>query len=237
MSHRVVFAALALLSALPAYAQITLNAAPTRVIGQTSLAINNANPNLVEGRELASPQCVVLDTTTNPPGMYIADTTNNRVLGFRSALGFANGQKADVVVGQVDFITTLSSGPGSARTTGLSVPIGLAVDKNGDLYVVDTGNNRILRFPKPLQQTDVQVPNLVIGQPGFTTRNPNQSGISASTLALAGNNGALQAFLAFDAAGNLWVADAGNNRVLRFNATVLGSDAAAGPDADLDCPR
>ena len=235
MSHRVVLVAFAFACALSAQTtastqdKITLNATPTRVIGQTSLTPTGINPNLVEGRELFGPQAVVLDTSTNPPALYVSDAGNNRVLGFRSALGFANGQKADVVMGQVDLVSTLADGPGRARTTGMTAPTGLAVDRNGNLYVIDTNNNRILRYPKPLRQTDVQVPDMVIGQPGFTTRGVNEGGISGATLAI----NSLQAFLAFDAAGNLWVADPGNNRVLRFNAGVLASDAASGPAADL----
>lgn len=233
MSHPVVFAALALVCVLPAPAQITLNVTPTRVIGQTSLTVSNVNPNLVEGREFLSPEVVALDTSTSPPGLYVADTGNNRVLGFRSALGFANGQKADVVIGQVDFSTTLPDGPGRTRFTGLNAPVGIVVDKSGNLYVADVGNNRILRFPKPLQQTDVQVPDFVIGQSGFATRTANEGGISAATVAFTSTAGPQQVFLSFDAAGNLWVPDSANNRILRFPASVLGSDAPSGPDADL----
>ena len=85
-----------------ALAQVTLIPAPTRVIGQTSVQISNLNPNLVEGRELFNPRGVALDLSTNPPGLYVSDTGNNRVLAFRSALGFPNGQKADFVLGQPD---------------------------------------------------------------------------------------------------------------------------------------
>src|SRR4051794_20496673 len=85
-----------------AFGQVTLNPVPTRVIGQTSVQVTNLNPNLVEGRELLNPLGVALDRSTNPPGLYIADTGNNRVLAFRSAIGFSNGQKADFVLGQPD---------------------------------------------------------------------------------------------------------------------------------------
>jgi uncharacterized protein (TIGR03437 family) len=238
MSHRVVLASLALTCALSGQTasttnKITLNATPTRVIGQTSLNVTSASPNLVEGREFYNPQSVAVDTSTNPPGLYVSDTANNRVLGFHSAVGFANGKKADIVVGQVDFASTFAAGPGTPRTTGIAAPTGVAVDRSGNLYVADSNNNRILRFPKPFQQTGTQVPDLVIGQSGFTTRNPNSGGISASTLALSGASGVAQVFIAFDATGNLWVPDVFNNRVLRFNASVLGSGAAPGPPADL----
>ena len=219
------------------FAQTTLNPIPTRAIGQDSIQITNLNPNLVEGRELDTPEGIALDLSTNPPALYISDLANNRVLGFRSATSFSNGRAADLVLGQPDLVTTLTEGPGHALTTGLSSPSGIAVDPQGNVYVLDAGNNRILRFPKPFAQTGTRLPDLVIGQSSFSTNGLNQGGISAATLALTTTSGtataALQAFITFDSSGNLWVSDSGNNRVLRFNANVLGSQAAPGPAADL----
>jgi len=221
------------LLSFPLGAQITLNPTPTRVVGADSLALTNLNPNLVEGREFYNPQGIALDLSTNPPALYVADTGNNRVLGFRNANSFANGQKADIVVGQPDLLTTLAAGPGHTATTGLSAPIGLAVDKSGNLYVVDSGNNRIMRFPLPFSQSGGILPDLVLGQPGFSTNGANQGGISGATLALTVSSETFQSYIAFDSAGDLWVADPGNNRVLRFNAKVLGAQAMPGPSADL----
>jgi len=233
-----VFALFPCLLSTTSFAQITLNAVPTRALGQNSVQITNFNPNLVEGREFQTPEGIALDTSTNPPALYVSDSGNNRVLGFRSAAGFANGQKADIVLGQPDLITTFAQGPGRQRSTGLNSPTGLAVDAQGNVYVIDGGNNRILRFPKPFAQTGDLLPDIVIGQTTFSTSTANGGGVSASTLAFTaattnGGTTVLQAFLTFDAAGNLWVSDAGNNRVLRFNAKVLGSDASSGPAADL----
>jgi uncharacterized protein (TIGR03437 family) len=224
------------LVAFQGIAQITLDPSPSRVIGQDSIQISNVHPNLVEGREFFDPLGIALDTSTSPPHLYVADTGNNRILGFSNASSFANGQKADIVVGQPDFATTFAEGTkstSSSATTGLDAPAGVAVDSAGNLYILDTGNNRILRYPAPFAQTGSQVPNLVIGQPDFTTGAANQGGISASTLSFSGSRGLLEAYITFDASGNLWVADAGNNRVLRFNAKVLGAQAASGPAADI----
>ncbi|HVW87620.1 MAG TPA: hypothetical protein VHB50_23190 [Bryobacteraceae bacterium] len=217
----------------PSDAQITLNPTPTRVVGQNSLALTNVNPNLVEGREFYAPQGVALDLSTNPPGIYVADTGNNRVLGFRSATTFSNGQKADIVLGQPDFVTTLPQGPAHARSTGFTAPTGVAVDGAGNLYVVDAGNNRILRFPKPFSQSGDQLPDLVIGQSSFSTNTANQGGISAATLATTAGSTALQSFLTFDSSGNLWATDPGNNRILRYNVSALGAQATPGPSADV----
>jgi uncharacterized protein (TIGR03437 family) len=228
-----------LLFLLPAacFAQIVYNPQPSRVLGSDSTTLNNFNPNLVEGREFMAPQGIALDTSTTPPGLYVSDTNNNRVLGFHNATSFTNGQKADVVLGQPDFLTTLPSGPSQSNTatTSMTAPTGVTVDSQGNVYVVDTGNNRILRFPQPFAQTGARTPDIAIGQASFTTNGANQGGISASTLSFTSNGAIFSAFIAFDATGNLWVADAGNNRVLRFNASVLatGALAASGPSADL----
>lgn len=215
------------------FSQIQLNPVPTRVVGQDSLTQSSLN--LVEGRELLSPQAVALDLNVTPPALYIADTGNNRVLGFRNASSFRNGQMADIVIGQVDFQSTFAQGPrgNGSRNTGLGAPIGLAVDASSNLYVIDAANNRILRFPAPFGQTGVIFPDLALGQPSFASNSPNLNGISASTLNLNSNGQVSQAYMAFDSSQNLWVADAGNNRVLRFPASVLGASAKSGPAADL----
>jgi uncharacterized protein (TIGR03437 family) len=217
-----------------AFGQITLNPLPTRVLGQNSTVVSNINPNLVEGREFYTPEGIAIDASTSPPALYVADYSNNRVLGFRSATSFANGQAADIVIGQPNLATTVAQGPGrTTRTTGLTAPSGLAVDSQGNLYVVDGGNNRILRFPQPFAQTGDRLPDLVLGQTSYSTNAPNNGGISASTFSFSSSTSILRAFITFDASGNLWVADAGNNRVLRFNSSTLGSQASPAPAADI----
>jgi uncharacterized protein (TIGR03437 family) len=215
--------------------QVSLSATPTLAIGQDTLT--HGAVNLVEGREFDGPVAIALDTSTSPPGLYVSDFYNNRVLGFKNASSFANGQKADIVIGQLDFLSTTPQGPGvstasGGRTTGLSYPTGIAVDSKGNLYIVDTGNNRVLRFPTPFTQS-IQFPNLVIGQTSFSTNAPNPGGASAKTFQFNSGSGIFVSYLTFDAQGNLWVADAGNNRVLRFNASTIGPTAANAPAADI----
>src|ERR1017187_8583916 len=163
---------LAVFGTAPAYSQnagnpvgITLNPVPSRAEGADSLTVTNFNPNLVEGRELYYPQAVALDTNVSPPILYVSDYANNRVLAWKNAASLTYGQKADLVIGQPDFATTLPEGPGVSQfPSWLSLPGGLAVDATGNLYVADTGNNRVLRFPTPFAHTQALFPDLAIGQ-------------------------------------------------------------------------
>ena len=147
----------------------------------------------------------------------MADTINNRVLSWPNAPAFANGQPADLVLGQPNFLAT-SGNNGGLGANSLLVPVGLALDTLGNLYVADTNNNRILEYDAPL--TSGMPASRVIGQGGsFTTRVYNNGGVSANSL--AGPTA-----VALDRQDNLYVADAQNNRVLEYD-TPRTSDATA----------
>lgn len=220
------------------HAQIIFNQFPSRILGQPPQPGQNPTAsalNLVEGRELNAPQSVALDLSSNPPSLYIADTGNNRVLGFKNAAALSKGDFSDLVIGQRDKFSVRPKGPGTELTSGLNGPTAVAVDASGNLYVADAGNNRILRYPKPFSQTsDLITPDLVIGQRDFAGRSPNEGNAAPSQTTLNfSSNGLSRVGLAFDAQGNLWVSDATNNRVLRYPVSSLGTGAANEPAADL----
>jgi len=210
--------------------QVPLNTSPSRIVGHPlpeQITPLSVSPNLVEGRELYGPQGIAVDNSVSPAILYVADTYNNRVLAWKNAAGFTNGQKADLVIGQIDFFHTIAQGPGTTFQTGLNLPSGLAVS-GGDLYVADTGNNRILRYRKPFQQTSgLILPDLYIGQPNLNSRTVNNNGtgtVGAVGVSFNSNNQVSTVSIAFDSAGNLWTTDPGNRRVLRFAASdVAGS--------------
>ncbi len=193
--------------------------------------ITNNGPNWTEGREFSFPLGIAIDNSVSPPNIYIADAGNSRVLGFRYGTQLKAGATADIVLGQVDVFANLAQG-GSNRSTGMNQPTGLACDSQGNLYVADTGNNRVLRYPKPLSQpSGVAFPDLVLGQTSLSGKGANSGGVSATTLALAVST-VSHAGLAFDSSGNLWVADSANNRVLRYPLALL-QKGQNGPAADL----
>jgi sugar lactone lactonase YvrE len=150
--------------------------------------------------------------TSNPdnsPRVVVPDFGNNRVLIYNHPV--ANGQRADVVLGQSGFTTKTWA---TTQTT-MYAPSAYAVDKNGNLYVSDSGNCRVLQFRPPF--SDGQAANAVIGQPDFNTT----CGGAASASVTASVSG-----VAIDKSGALWVADTGNNRVLRFKAPFTPGKAA-----------
>ena len=233
------FLSLVVFGSAAAYPQITLNSVPSRAAGTPALTVTNANPNLVEGREFYAPQAVALDTSVSPPILYVSDYANNRVLAWRNSAGFTSGQKADLAIGQPDLLTTFAAGPGissSNYSTGLTRPSGLAVDKSGNLYVADSGNNRVLRYPTPFAQTgQFPMPDLFIGQVSVTGHSANYPTGKVNPQGLLLSNGTtfLVSNLAFDSSGNLWVIDTGNVRILRLKASDLAG-TGGGLTADLE---
>ena len=126
---------------------------------------------------------------------------------------------ADRVLGQAGF-TTSAANNNSGRIAGLDTPYGALVDPHtGRLWVSDTGNNRVLSWPNAPAFSNGQAPDIVLGQPDFSSHGINTNGLSASSL--AGPIG-----LAVDQTGDLYVADSFNNRVLRYTAPVTTHAAA-----------
>ena len=75
-----------------------------------------------------------------------------------NAHAFSDGQRASLVIGQKIFTTNMSS----TAADGLKFPEQATFDPSGDMWVSDTGNNRILEFRPPF--SDGENSSRVIGQ-------------------------------------------------------------------------
>jgi hypothetical protein len=202
---------------LTLYVRSGLDTLPDGVLGQPNFLEHTANnPLLPDGaNRLYESNGVVVDL--NSGRLFVNDYHNHRVLSWANAMTFTNGQAADLVLGQPDFNATSPNNGIGVSAHSLRFPESLAVDAAGNLYVADWGNSRVLEFNAPL--TSGMDAARVFGQPDFSSFDFNHGGVSASSL--YGPTG-----VALDEAGNLYVTDQGNHRVLEYNAP-LTSDTAA----------
>jgi uncharacterized protein (TIGR03437 family) len=139
-----------------------------------------------------------------PGNLYASDSASHRIVRIDP-----QGQ-ATIIAGSG--APGFSGDGGAASSAQLNSPSGLAVDGQGSVFISDTGNNCIR----------------VIGPDGIIRT------IAGDGMAdFAGDGGPARpaslnapAGLAVDAAGNIWVADAGNNRVRKLTPgpIAIGQD-------------
>ncbi|PTU31515.1 hypothetical protein CJD38_09290 [Stenotrophobium rhamnosiphilum] len=166
---------------------------------------------------------------------YIADTNNNRVLGFNS-IPTSLSATADFVIGQPNgnfakndpcIAIAASDCPISTTLSSLNQPSKVSIDA-GRLLVVDSGNDRVLVW-NTLPATNA-APSFTIG---------NGAGKPAAADTLFGPLGATFA------GTKLVVADTGNNRVLIYNTisalasanVVLGQRNFTTGQLTPNCPK
>jgi hypothetical protein len=184
-----------------------------RILGQPNASSNLPDVTGLNASGLDNPESLAFDGAGN---LWVVDIDNNRVLGYRSPM--TTDRIADIVIGQPDFNSdTVNNGGISA--TSLSYPYDVAVSATGDLWVVDTGNSRVLKYTRPFE-TDT-IADFVIGQPDFESNVENYNGVVDA----AGLDDPTD--VALDSAGNVWVVDYDNNRVLGYDNPTTTMDRLA----------
>ncbi|MBI3074420.1 MAG: hypothetical protein HYY84_20095 [Deltaproteobacteria bacterium] len=146
--------------------------------------------------------------------LFVADTSNHRVLAFNLDAGVDAGMAASNVLGQSWF----DAGASGVLATAMYYPQGVAFDDwSRLLYVSDTNNHRVLVFD-PGVLSDGEPAIAVLGQSQFDA---GSFGTSAFALSYPRR-------LSLDAdAGRLFVADSSNNRVMVFDVGTLTSGEPA----------
>jgi NHL repeat-containing protein len=186
---------------------------PDVVVGQRDFVSGKPNAGAGQGSPSAATLSAPEGVFVADGKLYVADTGNHRVLIF-DRMPTANGAAADRVLCQANFTGNLGNrGAAEAAADRCSWPTDIFA-AGGRLYVVDSLNHRVLSF-------DAAAPSGaaaegVMGQRDFATRTP--SGADGRSDART-----LNSPTSIDSDGvNLFVADAGNNRVLVFQPTPEG---------------
>jgi hypothetical protein len=184
------------------------------VLGQASFTTNTAPANPTAASMNFPVYLAVASTGT----LYVVDSNNCRVLQFSSP--FATGMAANLAIGQPSGTTNLTTGcsSGNASATNLDQPSGVAIDSAGNLWVTDSAFARVLKYPAPIIAGETAT--VVLGQANFGPYLPSLCTGSASGLCHPGG-------LTFDSAGNLWVADSQNHRVVMYAQASLGTNGAS----------
>src|SRR5579863_801432 len=151
---------------------------------------------------LNTPSGIALDGAGN---LYTADTGNNRVREIVAATGIIQTVAGNGTAGN-------AGDRGLAVDANLNQPLGVTVDLAGNLFIADTGNNRI-REVDPVYHVIFNV----AGDPNGTAGYSGDNGPPASAQ-LNGPNA-----VAFDDSGDMFIPDALNNVVRKVwtNNTII----------------
>ena len=175
---------------------------PDLVLGQPNLSSNIPNNGGISASSLQEPTHAFTDGTR----LYVADSTNNRVLIWNT-FPTVSGEAADVVLGQQNFTSNAANQGG---VSGSSFDDPKSVYSNGTaLFVADDNNNRILVW-NSIPTVSGSSANFALGQTNLTSNTANSGGLSASSLDDPSG---------ISSDGNiLLVADDGNHRVLLWSS-------------------
>src|SRR5581483_7626935 len=163
---------------------------------------------------LENPSSIALDSGGN---LYIADTNNNRI----QEVAFASGSQRGVSMSANHIYTVAgdasgtigASGDGAAATSALlATPKSITVDSSDNLYIADSGNNRIQEVATAsgdqwgisMSADDIYT---IAGDPAGA---PGNTGDGALATAARLNT---PSAVGFDSAGDLEIADQGNNLI------------------------
>jgi len=188
----------------------------TLVVGSTSPGYSGDGGAATAAR-LRLPAAIVVAANGD---MYIADTGNDTVRKVTAATG--------IITTYAGTGTTGYTGDGGAATSArLSGPQGLVLAANGDLYIADTGNNVIRRVTAA---TGVITTFAGTGTAGFL----GDGGVATSARLNAPES------VSISASGELYIADAGNNRIRRVSTggtiTTVAGTGTAGSAGDGGLP-
>lgn len=170
------------------------------VAGNGSIAQTTGDGGPATSAGLGFPSGIAADRSGN---VFIADTLSKRVRKVTASTGVISTYAGGGVPG------TIAEGL-AATAAGFAFPanshIGLAVDVNGNLYIADSGSNRVRKVSASGVITTVAGAG-GLGDPGFSG-----DGGPATAAKLQAPSG-----VAVDQQGNIYIADTGNGRIRKID--------------------
>jgi len=148
--------------------------------------------------------------------LIVADAWHHRVLVY-DGLPEGPGAAPDLVLGQPSPDSVAPNADGGPSPVTLYWPFGVAV-VGGRFYIADTGNRRVLGWSGGLPASAATPPDVILGQPDGFSRAENRGGEPGGDSFRWPHS-----ITGISTAGDFYVADAGNHRVLGW---------AAHPDRD-----
>lgn len=124
---------------------------------------------------LSIPYALTFDSSGR---MWVADTGYNRAVSFNPP--FSTNQNESFVLGFPDYV---SSGPitQTANATNLLVPGGIAIDSSGNVWVSDSGQNRVVEFPASATASSTSQSTVVAPSSSQTSSTTTTSSTTSST--------------------------------------------------------
>jgi sugar lactone lactonase YvrE len=149
----------------------------------------------------------------NNGNIYVGDATNSRIRRIDANTGIITTVAGDGSWG------VFGGDGGPATNAKLYYPVGVALDSQGNIYIADTYNNRVRK---------VTISTGIISTiAGTGTAGYNGDGISATSAQLNNPFG-----ITLDSSGNVYIADASNNRIRKITistgiiTTIAGTNTA-----------
>jgi sugar lactone lactonase YvrE len=154
--------------------------------------------------ELYAPAGLRFDASGN---LYIADALNNRIRKVTTAGIISNIAGNGTGAGNYTCTTCYSGDGGQATAAKINNPNDVAVDAHGNVYIADQTNNRVRK---------VTTAGIISTFAGNGTAGYTGNGGQATAAELN-----YPAALAFDAAGNLYIADYDNNEIRKVTTAGI----------------